>query len=143
MSVVERYCNLEAKLSEEILKQGKNSQVIRRCLMNIQSIGAGAVFRREGYQEIRLYEETRSCNSEALCRKQFAETEEFLLNTKCNGHILFCVCIYCAFLFVTPDYKPFWVRPSCLFGTNSAIIRFRVHLNKGYTCYINPLPETG
>lgn len=49
--MVERYYNLEAKLSQEILKQGKKVQVIRRYLLNIQNIGTGAMFRRRAYRE--------------------------------------------------------------------------------------------
>lgn len=51
-SVMERYNNLEAKLSQESLKQGKKVQVIRRSLLNSQSIGTEALFRRGGCREI-------------------------------------------------------------------------------------------
>lgn len=47
-SVMERYNNLEAKLSQESLKKGKKVQVIRRSLLNSQSIGTEALFRRGG-----------------------------------------------------------------------------------------------
>lgn len=51
-SVMERYYNLEAKLSQESLKQGKKVQVIRRNLLNSPSIGTEALFRRGVCQEI-------------------------------------------------------------------------------------------
>lgn len=50
-SVMERYNNLEAKLSQESLKQGKKVQVIR-SLLNSQSIGTEALFRRGGCREL-------------------------------------------------------------------------------------------
>lgn len=77
--------------------------------------------------------------------KKVTETEEFnffLFNTNCNGHIPFCVCIYWVFLFVPPDYKLFQAGPGCLFHANYPIIQYCVHLNRGYTCYVNPLPSS-
>lgn len=51
-SVMERYYNLEAKLSQESLKQGKKVQVIRKKnLLNSSSIGTEALFKRGGRQE--------------------------------------------------------------------------------------------